>query len=432
MQLSAIYQIYLNHPKISTDTRKIEPGSIFLALKGANFNGNEFAEKALELGAAYAIIDEGKYKTNDQMILVEDVLTTLQDLARYHRDHLNIPVIGITGTNGKTTTKELIYNVLKNKFTCFATQGNLNNHIGVPLSILSIDSDIEIAVIEMGANHVGEIAFLCSIAKPTYGLITNVGRAHLEGFGSYEGVKKAKGELYTWLVEQKGTLFIQKDNSELAAMTADLDFERVISYGYSDESTISGELIENNPFLRLKWNSDGQHSSVSTQLTGAYNTENILAAICIGTFFGLTVEEINEGVSSYHPTNNRSQIRKTANNTIICDYYNANVSSMNAALENIRSIQTELKKTVILGDMFELGEESFVEHKLIIDQTLLLDNVDSIFVGSAFYRHKSERGQFFETTDQAMEALQLDPLKDRLILLKASRGMAFEKLIDVL
>lgn len=431
MQIADIYKIFLNHPRISTDTRKIESGSIFLALKGANFNGNEFASQALDLGASYAIIDEEKYKTSDQAILVDDVLTTLQDLARYHRDQINIPVIGITGTNGKTTTKELIYHVLKEKFTCFATSGNLNNHIGVPLSILSISQDIEIAVIEMGANHIGEIAFLCSIAKPDYGLITNVGRAHLEGFGSYEGVKKAKGELYTWLAEHHGTLFIQKDNAELKNMTAGLTFKQVLTYGYSRDTFVSGELIENNPFLRLKWTNEKQDSFVSTQLTGAYNTENILAAICVGKSFGLTESEIIRGVEGYNPTNNRSQIRKTNENMLICDYYNANVSSMKAALENLLSIDTDLQKVAILGDMFELGDDAFAEHKSLVDQALSLKGVQSIFIGQAFFQHQSESALFFETTNAAVEGLK-SKLHNRLILLKASRGMVFEKLIEVL
>lgn len=432
MQLVDIYKIYLSHPKISTDTRKIESGSIFLALKGANFNGNEFADKALELGAAYAIVDEEKYKTNERIILVQDVLKTLQELARYHRDQLNIPVIGITGTNGKTTTKELIYSVLKEKYHCFATQGNLNNHIGVPLSILSIDKKIEIAVIEMGANHIGEIAFLCSIAKPSYGLITNVGRAHLEGFGSYEGVKKAKGELYTWLSEHQGTLFIQQDNQELKGMAETLHFKERIGYGYSEDATVSGKLVENNPFLRLKWIFKGQENTVSTQLTGAYNTENILAAICIGSFFGLTVQEINQGVAGYQPQNNRSQILKTDCNTLICDYYNANVSSMKAALENLQSIQTGLTKVAILGDMFELGDDSSEEHKKLIDEALAVSNLKCIFIGRAFAEHQSDKALFFETTDAAAEWIRQNPLRDKLILLKASRGMTFEKLIDVL
>lgn len=432
MQIADIYKIYLNHPQISTDTRKIESGSIFLALKGANFNGNEFAEKAIGLGAAYAIVDDAKYKTNERMILVPDALTTLQELARFHRDQLNIPVIGITGTNGKTTTKELIYSVLKEKFHVFATQGNLNNHIGVPLSILSIGKDIEVAVVEMGANHIGEIAFLCSIAKPDYGLITNVGRAHLEGFGSYEGVKKAKGELYSWLSSHNGTLFIQQNNEELMDMAGGLSFKERIGYGFSKEAMVSGHLVENNPFLRLKWKSRGIENLASTQLTGAYNTENILAAVCIGTFFGLTEEEINRGVSSYQPMNNRSQVLNTDRNTLICDYYNANVSSMKAALENLRSIQTDLPKVAILGDMFELGDDSSKEHKNLIELAGAIDGLNCLFIGSAFFEHKSEDYLFFKTTDAAREWLLQSPLRGQLILLKASRGMAFEQLISVL
>jgi len=432
MRLNEIYKVYLTYSKIVTDTRKIEHDSIFFALKGGNFNGNAFAGQALESGARYAIIDESEYKKDDRYILVSDVLETLQDLARYHRDQLKIPVIGITGTNGKTTTKELIHAVLNQKFKSFATVGNLNNHIGVPLSILSIDNETEIAIIEMGANHQKEIEFLCSIAKPEFGLITNVGKAHLEGFGSYEGVKKAKSELYHWLASHQGVLFLQNDNPELVEMTGNYKYRDIVRYGFDQENDVSGELVENNPFLSLKWSSENRTSVVQTQLTGAYNAENILAAIAFGVYFGLTKEEIDRGISSYLPQNNRSQILKTETNTLICDYYNANASSMVAALENIEAIQTDLKKTIILGDMFELGEESAEEHRKLIDRALLLKDCECVFVGKAFYEYKNDRASFWKTTGDAVEALKSGPLKNRLILMKASRGMAFEDLLAVL
>lgn len=432
MHLNEIYKVYLKHPIISTDTRKIEKDSIFLALKGSNFNGNEFANKALELGAAYAIIDEAPYKKDERFILVKDVLITLQELAKHHREQLNIPIIGITGTNGKTTSKELIQAVLKQRFKTFATKGNLNNHIGVPLSLLSINKETEIAVIEMGANHQQEIAFLCSLAKPGYGLITNVGKAHLEGFGSYEGVKKAKAELYAWLSDHEGTLFLQKDNPELVAMASRFEFKETISYGFDSQHDISGKLIEDSPFLSLEWSFNKERAIVKSQLTGAYNAENILAAIAIGVYFGLNTDEINTGIANYRPENNRSQIIQNKRNTIICDYYNANVSSMEAALQNINSMETPLKKTLILGDMFELGDESLKEHSLLIEKALLLKDCDCIFVGKDFYEFKNEKAAFYKTTDEAVDALKGEFMEGRLILLKASRGMTFEKILAVI
>jgi len=432
MHLHNIYQVYLTYPDISTDTRKIEPFSIFLALKGDNFNGNTFADQALEAGAAYAIIDEPAYKRDERYILVDDVLLTLQDLAKHHREQLKIPIIGITGTNGKTTTKELILSVLEQKFKAFATLGNLNNHIGVPLSILSIRPQTEIAVIEMGANHLQEISFLCDIARPDYGLITNVGKAHLEGFGDFEGVKKAKAELYHWLANHMGTLFLQNDNQDLVQMASAFKFKEIVSYGYSSTNKVYGKLIANNPFLSLEWNFKEWNKTVKTQLTGAYNFENILAAITIGCYFGLTEKEINQGISNYQPKNNRSQVLKTANNTVICDYYNANASSMKAALENIESIKTDLKKVVILGDMFELGTESSKEHKKLIEKALLLSDTECIFIGEEFFKHQTNKAIFYKTTEEAVKSLTEKPIQDRLILLKGSRGMAFEKVLTAL
>ena len=439
MRIAALYDAFVKSPKISTDTRKITPGSIFFALKGANFNGNEYAEQALSFGATLAVIDDVSYKKDDRYILVENVLGALQELAKHHRNKLNIPIVGITGTNGKTTTKELLYAVLSVKFKTYATKGNLNNHIGVPLSVLDITPDIEVAIIEMGANHVGEIGFLCEIAKPTLGLITNVGKAHLEGFGSFDGVKKAKGELYDWLEKSGGTLFLQADNSLLLNMANNRSFKEIITYGYNQANHISGHLVSSNPTVGLSWSSirsNGcKEEKVQTNLTGSYNMENVLAAIAVGLHFGLSCEEINKGLINYLPTNNRSQISETANNTVICDYYNANASSMSAALENLESL-TSNNKAVILGDMFELGKESAAEHNQIIKRVQGMHLNRRIFIGREFYEQKNnnkvDRSEFYSSIEEAIGALKLAPLKGSLILLKASRGMAFEKLLAYL
>lgn len=438
MEIAALYKFYQQYHNISTDTRNIIPGSIFFALKGATFNGNAFAEKALAAGASLAIVDEPVLPEDKRVILVPDVLETLQNLARFHRDQLKIPVIGVTGTNGKTTTKELLQAVLSQKFNTYATKGNLNNHIGVPLSILAIKSDVEFAIIEMGANHIGEIAFLCSIAKPGFGLITNVGKAHLEGFGSFEGVKQAKGELYTWLEEHEGVLFLQGDNNHLVGMANNKTFKQILTYGLGNGNNIRGELLTVNPTLTLRWSSlkaygcDSQ--TVSTNLTGSYNLENVLAAVAVGLFFSLNPEEINKGIAGYIPTNNRSQIKQTAQNTVICDYYNANASSMSAALDNLESLVSE-KKVAILGDMFELGNEAAEEHRRLVERVRGIPLFRKIFIGKHFFeqRHSdNDEGEFYETLAAAKEALLSKPLINSLILLKASRGMAFEELLEYL
>ena len=382
MTTENIYKLFLQHPLISTDTRKILPGSLFFALKGDKFNANTFAQQAIEAGAAYAIIDEAAYRLNEKYILVDDALTALQELARHHRRQLNIPVIGLTGTNGKTTTKELINSVLSQHYRTQATQGNLNNHIGVPLSILTIESTHELAVIEMGANHQKEIELLCTIAQPTHGLITNVGKAHLEGFGGFEGVKKGKGELYDYL-KANGVAFINSDNPFLTEMRQAKGLAKVVYYGAGNENNlVTGELIENSPLLTLQWtntNTDKSHP-VKTQLTGAYNLDNILAAICIGVYFKLGDAEINKGVESYQPKNNRSQIAKTETNTLICDYYNANPSSMFVAIDNMGKIEANCK-VLILGDMFEMGDEAATEHAAVINKAMETPVDERIFIG---------------------------------------------------
>jgi len=433
MDIQSLYQIYKQYPNITTDTRKIEKDSIFFALKGTNFNGNAFAEKALEMGAKYVVIDEDIYQKGAGYILVEDVLKTLQQLANYHRHQLHIPIVGVTGTNGKTTTKELLYAVVSQKYKAYATKGNLNNHIGVPLTLLAIDDSIELAIIEMGANHLEEIAFLCGIAEPTHGLISNVGKAHLEGFGSFEGVKKSKGELYDWLQDHQGVLFLQADNAHLKEMASVRHIAKVVTYGFSEGNDVVGKLLKANPLLQIEWQKKGATAAyvVDTQLTGSYNTENFLAAIAVGLHFDVSSEAINRGITGYAPTNNRSQIMKTAHNTLICDYYNANATSMAAALDNIRIIEAA-KKAIVLGDMFELGAESFEEHKKIVENVRSIPADRKIFVGKEFFSHQYEGGEFYETTAEAKEKLQGKPITDATVLLKASRGMAFENLVELL
>ncbi|WP_426669722.1 UDP-N-acetylmuramoyl-tripeptide--D-alanyl-D-alanine ligase [Mucilaginibacter sp. McL0603] len=444
-----LYQIYLKHPVISTDTRKIAPGSIFFALKGDKFDANTFAEQAIAAGAAYAVIDNPAYSLGDQYILVDDVLTTLQDLARFHRRQLNIPVVGLTGTNGKTTTKELINSVLSQHFNTYATQGNLNNHIGVPLTILSINSTHEAAVIEMGANHQKEIELLSNIAQPSHGLITNVGKAHLEGFGGVEGVKKGKGELYDYLSQkvgksgspQESVAFVNSADKVLMEMQEARNLKNVVLYGDDGNLTnlVSGQLIENSPYLTLQWtnNETGKSYEVKSQLTGAYNLDNILAAICIGVYFKLTAEEINTGISGYQPKNNRSQITTTATNTLICDYYNANPSSMFVAIENLGKLNAEYK-VLVLGDMFEMGQESAAEHEAVIRKALATPVNGRIFIGAEFYKAKeaidykpSVLDKFYPTAEDAIIGLKMNPIKNATILIKGSRGMALERLVEL-
>jgi UDP-N-acetylmuramoyl-tripeptide--D-alanyl-D-alanine ligase len=431
-RIESLYQHFLKHPAISTDTRNITRDSIFFALKGENFDANTFAEKALTSGAAYAVIDNIAYRTSDQCILVPDVLTTLQDLARHHRTQLNIPVIGLTGTNGKTTTKELINAVLSERYKTFATKGNLNNHIGVPLSVLSIGKEIEIAVIEMGANHQKEIEFLCGIAQPTHGLITNVGMAHLEGFGGFEGVKKGKAELYAWLKQHQGLAFIHRDNPYLLEMSAAAGLSKVIYYGSESTDSVYGKLLKTDPLIELSWSTSKGTNSASVNLTGSYNFENAMTAICIGQFFELSPEQINTGLAAYQPKNNRSQLTKTENNTVICDFYNANPSSMSAALKNISLLNSPIKM-VIIGDMFELGDESAVQHDLIAGEAAALQVSELILIGRHFYALKDKyKGKFFNTPEEAGAYLQANPVKNSLVLLKGSRGMALEKLLPLL
>ncbi|MCO5936688.1 UDP-N-acetylmuramoyl-tripeptide--D-alanyl-D-alanine ligase [Mucilaginibacter sp. RB4R14] len=434
-----LYQLFTQYPVISTDTRKIAPGSLFFALKGDKFDANTFAARAVEAGAAYAVIDTPEYATGEKFLLVDDVLTALQELARYHRKQLRLPVIGLTGTNGKTTTKELINAVLSQKFKTLATQGNLNNHIGVPLTILTIDNSHEMAVIEMGANHQKEIALLCSIVQPTHGLITNVGKAHLEGFGGVEGVKKGKGELYDYLAQAESRVaFVNSDDATLLEMQKARVLNDVVYYGKNSNSDnlVSGKLVENSPYLTLKWHDKASSSyNVKSQLTGSYNLDNILTAICIGRYFGLSSDEIDQGIEAYQPKNNRSQITKTATNTLICDFYNANPSSMFVAIENMDKVQAD-HKVMILGDMFEMGAESAVEHTAVIQKSMAANVDERIFIGKDFSSQQTEvdntnfiNTTFYMTAEDAMIGLKENPITNATILIKGSRGMALERLV---
>lgn len=426
--IDSLYAIFKEFPNITTDTRKCVPGSIFIALKGERFNGNEFAQQALESGAEYAIIDEKEFATdNPRIILVEDCLCTLQKLARYHRRILNKPVIGITGTNGKTTTKELTAAVLGKKYNVLFTQGNLNNHIGVPLTLLQLKEEHDIAVIEMGANHPGEIKTLAEIAEPNFGLITNIGKAHLEGFGSFEGVIKTKGELYDYIRKTGGKIFRHNENSILKDLSSGIES---ILYGEAERIFVSGRIIENNPYLGFLWKHATYTGEVHSQLIGSYNLPNALAAIAIGCFFQVPHKDISKALASYEPSNNRSQLKATKKNHLIIDAYNANPTSMLAALKNFDTMDVS-NKVLILGDMKELGETSLQEHQQIVDFISKLHIKDVILSGEMF-KQTNHEFLVFETTDELIHYLQNRLFENSYILIKGSRGMALERCVDYL
>lgn len=427
MEIKKIHQLFINSKGVTTDSRKIVEGQIFFALKGANFNGNEYALKAIEQGARYAIVDEPHYVANERIILVEDVLECLHELAKYHRKFLDISILAITGTNGKTTTKELVSAVLHKKFNLGFTKGNLNNHIGVPLTILSFNSQTEIGVVEMGANHPGEIAFLCEIAAPDYGIITNIGKAHLEGFGSFEGVIQTKNELYNYLKNYNKPAFFNGNDELLLKLTEGMT---TYTYGKDKSFDISAEFISANPLLTVKWGS----YTIKTKLVGEYNFNNVLAAICVGAFFEVDDEQIVSAIRNYQPQNNRSQLTQTEKNTLIIDAYNANPSSMELSIRNFMNIH-EPGKTMILGDMFELGASSEIEHEKILDLVKKLKPESTFFVGSYFYKFSDKQNdgfKFFETTELLCEYLEENELVGKTILLKASRGIQLEKVIEFL
>ena len=465
MEMKELYELFLQHPTITTDSRDVPEGSMFFALKGDTFDGNAYAISALEKGAAYAVIDEKEYakESNDRLILVEDVLITLQQLAKYHRVHLGTPIIGITGTNGKTTTKELISAVLKKKYNVLYTQGNFNNHIGVPKTLLQLTKEHDIAVIEMGANHPGEIKTLVEIVLPDFGIITNVGKAHLLGFGSFEGVIRTKGELYDFLRTIQGTAFINNDNPHLLGISNGL---KLVKYGQKDakDLLVKGELLECNPFLKFEWQTSStltpqlstvnrqlstvncqlstvncqlstvncQLSTVQTRLIGSYNLDNALAAACIGTFFNVPATDISAALEEYTPSNNRSQLTITQDNKLVVDAYNANPTSMRAALDNFRLIKAE-HKMCILGQMGELGDVSEEEHQKVID--LLGDcGFEKVWlVGENFAKtaHPAHY-RLFANVEEVKAAIATEKPQGYLILIKGSNSNKLVQTVELL
>ena len=444
MELKDLYDIFLQHPTITTDSRDVPENSMFFALKGETFDGNAYAKAALEQGAAYAVIDEKEYaeEGNEKLILVEDVLTTLQQLAKYHRVHLGTPIIGITGTNGKTTTKELIATVLKKKYNVLYTQGNFNNHIGVPKTLLQLKKEHDIAVIEMGANHPGEIKTLVEIVLPDFGIITNVGKAHLLGFGSFEGVIRTKGELYDFLRAIQGTAFINNDNPHLQGISKGL---KLVKYGQqeADDLLVKGELVECNPFLKFQWRhlstvncqKSAQRvgwSTVQTHLIGSYNLDNALAAACIGTYFEVPANDISAALEAYTPSNNRSQLTITQDNKLVVDAYNANPTSMKAALDNFRLIKSE-HKMCILGQMGELGEVSDEEHQKVIDLIGEGGFEQVWLVGENFAKtsHPADY-RLFANVEEVKTAIATQKPKGFLILIKGSNSNKLVQTVELL
>ncbi|MFW5803727.1 MAG: UDP-N-acetylmuramoyl-tripeptide--D-alanyl-D-alanine ligase [bacterium] len=434
MEISYLYQLFLECGTICTDTRNIVEGSLFFALKGESFNGNQFACEALDKGCRYAIVDEKQFVSSERIHFVDDSLVTLQQLARYHRQRLNIPIIGITGSNGKTTTKELLKAVLSAKYNVYATKGNLNNHIGVPLSLLSIEKNIEIGIIEMGANHIGEIKILSEIAEPNYGIITNVGKAHIEGFGSFEGIKKGKGELYDFLSKNGGRIIFNAENIHLNEMLKNKSCEK-IPYGRGEEMVINGIDYTVNPFLSVKLKIKGNKESltVQTRLVGDYNFENVLAAFTFGYLFKVSPEEMKKSVEQYVPSNNRSQLIKTSKNKVLVDCYNANPDSMKVAIENFITLKDE-QKVIILGDMLELGDHSKEEHAKIIELiSSFTGNLKSYLVGDIFSNiNKNKEIICFLTVEDLVNHLRKNNIKGAFVLLKGSRKLKLERLIDEL
>ncbi|WP_028376404.1 UDP-N-acetylmuramoyl-tripeptide--D-alanyl-D-alanine ligase [Leeuwenhoekiella sp. MAR_2009_132] len=428
MEINDIHSLFLESKGVTTDTRKIKRDTIFFALKGDNFNGNTYAVEALEQGASYAIIDDKDFASGDsRIILVADALKTLQDLAHIHRKHLDIPILALTGSNGKTTTKELINSVLSKKFKTVATQGNLNNHIGVPLTLLSMTSDTEFGIVEMGANHIGEIEQLTEIAAPDFGYITNFGKAHLEGFGGVAGVIKGKSELYTYLIGHKGTLFLNLDDP---IQKSKIGQTHSYTFSQSKDSDVHFTYKTANPFASLILNN--QH--LKSNLIGQYNTINIAAAAAIGCYFKINTEDIINAIESYIPSNNRSQIIEREEQTIILDAYNANPSSMEAALNNFAGLEAK-SKIAFLGDMFELGESAVEEHQYIADLARNLDLENIVFLGENFKKIKTKNHQFENIKDLEEKGLPAEIsylLPQATILIKGSRGMKLEGILDLL
>ena len=431
MKIAELYELYKQHPVVTTDSRKCPQGALFFALKGDSFNGNAFAAQALEQGCAYAIVDEVEYAVggDEHYILVEDVLTALQQLAHYHRQQLHIPILGITGTNGKTTTKELCHAVLSKKFKTFATQGNFNNHIGVPLTLLSMDETTEFGIVEMGANHPGEIKTLCEIADPDFGIITNIGHAHLEGFGSYENIIATKKALYDYLLPKNGPVFVNTGDPLLMQLSRD---HKRYTYGQEGD-LLKGEIKQTVPYLVYSLKTRKGDLYVKTHLVGGYNFDNAMAASAIGMHFGIDPLDIQTAIENYRPSNLRSQLIRSGRNTIILDAYNANPSSMRASVGNFCEMPGE-HKVVILGEMLELGTENAAAHEEIVRLTQQ-GNFDRIFLIGNNFEHCADKCNFitwFKDTESFMEYLKSHPLNDSFIFIKGSRGNKLERIVEYL
>jgi len=426
MEIASIYKKFEACASVSTDTRKINKNDMYFALKGDNFDGNKFVKLAFESGAKYCVIDDKNAATTDNCILVDNVLTTLQDLANYHRNIISVPIISLTGSNGKTTTKELIKAVLNTKFNVNATKGNLNNHIGVPLTILSFTKDLDFGIVEMGANHQKEIEFLCRIAEPDFGLITNFGKAHLEGFGGEEGVIKGKSELYDFIKSNKKIAFINTDDPKQLKQIS--DYPNIVSFGKDQENDCTVEFKSADPFVNLRY----KNIEIKSQLIGDYNYNNIAVAVAIGQHFNVPSENIKNAIESYQPNNNRSQIIKRGSIKIILDAYNANPTSMLAALKNLKQLNAE-HKYLFLGDMFELGNEAEKEHQAIANYVENNFNNHIVLVGENFYKTNtkliSEKFKSFEDLKPFLKTLDI---KNSTILIKGSRGMALERILEFL
>ncbi len=425
MTTEQLYELYLQHPFVQTDTRKLKQGDIFFALSGPNFNGNDFAEKAIEAGAAYAVVDAEIANESGRILKVDNVLDSLQLLAKYHREQFNIPFIAVTGSNGKTTTKELVSVVLASHFKTYTTQGNLNNHIGIPLTLLQVREDAEMAVIEMGANHQKEIESYCEYAEPTHGIITNCGKAHLEGFGGIEGVRKGKGELFDYLHKNKGTAFIFSDYEYLYEMSRGI--ENIITYGTAD-AFVTGKALPSETFLQVQIINEESPATIQTQLVGDYNLPNVLCAVAVGKYFNVPFEKIVQAIQTYEPGNSRSQMLIKGSNHIILDAYNANPTSMRLAIENIAKYKSN-SKVLMLGGMMELGKESMQEHQNIIDLVKKYTWAKVLLVGGDFAK-TVHPFLYFNNSTQAAEWWHQRNYRDTYFLIKGSRSIQMEKIAE--